>query len=312
MKLKFDVDHKSHADPFVLKEGDTYYLYASDTYGADGVPVYMTNDPFGEWHYAGRAAKFENASCYWAPSVVKYQGRFYMYLSIERDGCRQFMHVAQSDSPLGPFVNEKMLYHEFSIDSHVVETAAGLFLFYAKNKRVPDYEGERIGTRIFVDRLIDPYTPAHAPVEKVVPDFDEEIYTPKYTEGCRWHTIEGPFWFQDGEYQYLMYSGGCYQNDSYHVGYAMAKSDEQDLTKVEFTKVTENGRFHPVLFKNSFEEGTGHHSIIKEGDAYYAFYHGWDIGKGPKSKHEDVRTARVCRLLADNGVLRTERKENEL
>lgn len=64
MKLRFDVDHKSHADPFVLQDGETYYMYTSNTYGDDGVPVYTTNDPFGEWHYATRAAKFEGAAQY--------------------------------------------------------------------------------------------------------------------------------------------------------------------------------------------------------------------------------------------------------
>ena len=156
MKLKFDVDHTNHPDPFVLKDGNRYYLYASNTYGEEGVPVYTADDPFGEWHYAGIAAKFEGARGYWAPSVIKYKGSYYMYLSFGRGESKQFMHVAKAESPLGPFENEKMLYREFSIDSHAVETEAGLFLFYAKNKNEPDYAGERIGTRIFVDRLIDP------------------------------------------------------------------------------------------------------------------------------------------------------------
>ncbi len=310
MKLKFDVDHTNHPDPFVLKDGNRYYLYASNTYGEEGVPVYTADDPFGEWHYAGIAAKFEGARGYWAPSVIKYKGSYYMYLSFGRGESKQFMHVAKAESPLGPFENEKMLYREFSIDSHAVETEAGLFLFYAKNKNEPDYEGERIGTRIFVDRLIDPYTPAYAPVEKVVPDFDEEIYTP--TRHRNWHTIEGAFWFREGDYQYLTYSGGCYQDDTYHVGYAVAKSNEPDLTKVEFTKVTKNGGFNPILIGNSFEEGTGHHSMIKLDGEYYAFYHARDIGARNGDPYQEIRTARVCKIHIDNGVLRAEMKENEI
>ena len=181
MKLKFDVDHKNHPDPFVLDDNGKYYLYPSTAFGDEGVRVYSADDPIrGEWKYEGISAKFEGAANYWAPSVVKYEGKYYMYVSFERGESHQFMHVAESESPLGPFKNEKMLYKEFSIDSHAVVTDAGLFLFYAKNKYKPDYEGERIGTRIFVDRMIDPYTPARQPVEKVVPDFDEEIFTPQY------------------------------------------------------------------------------------------------------------------------------------
>lgn len=331
MKLRFNVNHDNHPDPFVFEDGGKYYMYPSTAFGGEGVRVYSADDPIhGEWKYEGISAKFEGATNYWAPSVVKYEGKYYMYLSFERGESHQFMHVAESDSPLGPFKNEKMLYREFSIDSHAVVTDAGLFLFYAKNKYKPDYEGERIGTRIFVDRMIDPYTPEYKPVEKVVPDFDEEIFTPQYSEKCRWHTIEGAFWFKEGEYQYLTYSGGCYEDDTYHVGYAVAKSDECDLTKVEFKKVTRDGKFNPIIIKNDFEEGTGHHSMIKRNGEYYAFYHGRDLNAFTKKEkldavtveenkevkasqgYEETRTARVCRINVDNGVLSAKMKENDI
>lgn len=331
MKLKFDVDHTNHPDPFVFEDGGKFYMYPSTAFGDEGVRVYVADDPiFGEWKYAGIAAKFEGAQNYWAPSVVKYGEKYYIYVSFERGKCHQFMHVAESDSPLGPFTGEKLLYNEFSIDSHAVVTKAGLFLLYAKNKYKPDYEDERIGTRIFIDRMIDPYTPSYNPVEKVVPDFDEEIFTPQYSEKSRWHTIEGPFWFKEGEYQYLTYSGGCYEDDTYHVGYAVAKSNEEDLTKVEFTKVTRDGKFNPIIIKNDFEEGTGHHSMIKRGGEYYAFYHGRDIGRRKEREiteaitvtenaevksskgYEEIRTARVCKIKVDNGKLSAEMKEFDI
>lgn len=313
MKLKFDREASSHADPFVFEDGGKYYMYPSGlSEDSDGVRAYSADDPFGEWHYEGVAASFNGAKNYWAPSVIKYGEKYYMYVSCEKAGAFQFMHVAEADSPLGPFTNEKMLYGEFSIDSHVVLTDSGLFLFYAKNKYKPDYEGERIGTRIFVDRLLDPYTPEGMPVEKVVPSFDEEIFTPQYTEDNRWHTIEGAFWFSEGDYQYLMYSGGCYQDDTYHVGYAVAKSGESDLRKVEFTKVTNGDKFNPVIIKNSFEEGTGHHSVIKYKGRYYAFYHGRDIKEDLDVGYVERRTARVCGLTVKDGMIIADMKENTL
>ncbi|MBQ7897057.1 MAG: hypothetical protein IJ323_01400 [Clostridia bacterium] len=68
-----------------------------------------------------------------------------------------------------PLKNEKLLYDRFSIDSHAVETEKGLFLWYAENFD----EGERVGTRVFVDRLLDPETPENKPVGKIVPTFEE-------------------------------------------------------------------------------------------------------------------------------------------
>ena len=102
MRLKFDIETKHQADPYIFKDGDTYYLYPSDAFGADGIPVYTSKDPLGEWHYEGIAAKFEDAENYWAPSVIKYKGKYYMYLSFARGGNNEFMHVAEADSPLWP------------------------------------------------------------------------------------------------------------------------------------------------------------------------------------------------------------------
>jgi hypothetical protein len=206
------------------------------------------------------------------------------------------MHVLCADAPLGPFGAEKELYNCFSIDSHVVKTEAGLFLWFAQNRT----EGARTGTRIFVDRLLDPYTVENAPMEKVVPTFDEDIYTPSYTKDNPWHTIEGPFWFCDGEWQYVMYSGGCYQDDTYHVGYARAKSSEADLLRVEYEKVTDGGKFAPVLIKNEAEEGTGHHSVLCYQGEYYAIYHARDYGTDPET---EARTARICRLCVQDGEI---------
>ena len=134
---------------------------------------------------------------------------------------------------------------------------------------------------------------------------------PQYSEDNKWHTIEGAFWFREGEYQYLTYSGGCYLDDTYHVGYAVAKSDEEDLTKVEFTKIMNDGKFSPLIIMNDFEEGTGHHSMLKIDGEYYAFYHGRDPGAlKPGAEYEEVRTARVCKIQVDNGKLTAIRKEN--
>ena len=84
MKLRFDVERRSTPDPYVFKDNDTYYLYASVAFGDEGVPVYSAKDPLGQWHYEGIAAKFEGAKNYWAPSVIAYGGKYYMYLFYHR------------------------------------------------------------------------------------------------------------------------------------------------------------------------------------------------------------------------------------
>ncbi len=294
MKLLFDVENKSQADPFIFEDNGKFYLYVT---AGDGVEAYSAEDIFGQWKFEGVVTKLNGeGKTFWAPSVIKIGAKYYMYVSFIRGNEFEFMYALNADSPLGPFSNEKKLYDYFSIDSHVVKTDDGLFLWFAKNNE----EGDRIGTRVYVDRLLDPYTVEGKPVEKIVPTFDEEIFTPSYRPDHKWHTIEGPFWFYEGGWQYVMYSGGCYQDDTYHVGYSACKTDEQDLTKVEYKKHTNNDKFAPVIIKNEEEEGTGHHSVIKYKGDYYAIYHARTYG-------EKFRTARICKLTVKDGIITAER-----
>ena len=300
MKLRFNVENKCQPDPFVFEDEGKFYLYVT---GIEGVEAYESDALLGCWEYKGIVTKFSQGIDFWAPSVIRYQDKYYMYVSCENEEKLQVMRVAVADSPLGPFEGEKRLYDQFSIDSHVVQTEAGLFLFLAQNR----YEGERWGTRVFVDRLLDPWTPENAPVEKISPTCDEEFFTPQCAPERKWHTVEGPFWFEEDGWQYLMYSGGCYMDDTYHIGYAAAKSDETDLTKVEFIKHTDGGKFAPVLIKDDIEEGTGHHSVIKHNGRYYAIYHGRDNIPGATEEYKEKRTARICRLIVADGKITAER-----
>lgn len=307
MKLTFDRTEKYQPDPFIFKDGDKFYIYVTNNDEPNGVEAYSADALTGPYRYEGAVTAFQDATDYWAPAVIKLDGIYYMYVSCVKGEKFEHMHVARATSPLGPFTDEKMLYDRFSIDPHMVKTEAGLFLFYAENSTV----GERIGTRVFVDRFLDPYTPANTPRELIVPTFDEEIFTPSYREDNKWHTIEGPFYFREGEYQYLMYSGGCFQDETYHVGYAVAKSDEEDLTKVDFVKHTNGDRFAPVLIKNEYEEGTGHHSVIKHEGVYYAIYHARDYAYRENGLIE-ARDARICRLHIEDGKITAERYKDRI
>ena len=298
MKLKFNRPVGT-PDPFIFEDNGRYYIYAT---AHEGVALYTADDIFGEWEFYGYVCKIEGCVQYWAPSVIKYEGKYYIYVSCQGEGFFQHLHVAMADSPEGPFVEPRMLYNRFSIDSHVVETESGLFLFYAENNENCDI----VGTRVFVDRLLDPYTPEHKSREIIVPTFHEENFNGRIINGKLWHTIEGPFWIYKDGWHYLMYSGGCYENDTYHIGYSTAQTDETDLTKVDFVKHTDNGSFAPLMIKNDFEEGVGHHSVICIDGQYYAVYHGRDYDKGDIVT-SDYRTARICKLELRDGIIKAER-----
>lgn len=294
------------ADPFIMESGGRYYIY---TTGHDGVYAYQSDDLFSGWAFYGRVFTYPDVEDFWAPSVIELDGVFYMYCSFEyfgdtpdRGGHTQTMFVASAQSPLGPFSNAKQLLHPFSIDSHIVKNESGLFLFYSTNR----FEGARIGTYIVVDRMLDPWTPAGQPKTVVEPTLDEDIFRrDRYKKGQHWHTIEGAFYFREGDWQYLMYSGNCYEQPTYYIGYARAKTKETDLTKIHFEKYPNDHTYHPVLCAHDWEEGTGHHSMIKKDGVWYAVYHARNTQADGFAG--DRRNARICRFNVQDGVITAER-----
>ena len=302
--------YPSQPDPFILKTNDgKYYIYVT---GIDGVHAYVSNELTQNYEDIGIVFSVPNGKEYWAPSVVYTHGKYYMYVSFmnsnEDDVHMQTMHVAVADEPCGPFHTPTALIAPFSIDSHVVENDAGLFMFYSLN----DYEAERAGTYIAVDKMLDPRTVAGNPTPVVRATLDEEIFCrDRFKKGQHWHTLEGGFYFREGDTHYLIYSGNCYESEYYYLGYAVAHGNENDLTKLNFKKYPDENTYLPLIAANEFEAGTGHNSVIKDGDQYYAIYHGRDIPPDPRIKG-DNRTARICRLEINGDKITALRYEDKV
>lgn len=300
----------SQPDPYIIKAEDgKFYIYVT---GVDGVRAFVSDSLLGEYEEIGVVFALPGKKEYWAPSVIYTEGKYYMYVSFmnedEDDVHLQTMHVASSDTPEGPFADVKRLIEPFAIDAHVVESGGELYIFYSVN----DYEAERAGTYVVVDKLVSPTEAEGDPKAVVRPTLDEEIFMKdRFREGQHWHTLEGAFYFREGDWHYLIYSGNCYQNEYYYLGYAAAKSDECDLKKISFTKVPSPDVYAPLISKNSFEAGTGHNSVIKVGGEYYCVYHGRDLVPDERLVGDD-RTARICKLEVKEGKLTAIRYEDKV
>lgn len=312
MQLIYEYPERYHpqADPFIFEDEGKFYIYAT---GKDGVLLFTSDNLFEGWKFYGEVFSLPGHKFYWAPSVIKMDGEYYMYVSCEwpewqdETGHIQAMCCGRAKAPEGPFEDIRPILRPFSIDSHIVKNENGLFLFYSKNSLT----NKREGTYIVVDRMLDPYTPERRPVSVVEPTLDEEIFArDRFTPGHHWHTIEGAFYFREGDWHYVMYSGNCFQTPNYYVGYAAAKTSENDLTKIKFKKMPDENTYAPVLAKNEWEEGTGHHSVIKHNGVYYAVYHGRNLtADGLKG---DRRNARICRLEVNDGIITAVRKKDGL
>ncbi|MCI8500341.1 MAG: family 43 glycosylhydrolase [Clostridia bacterium] len=302
MKLRFaqNAQGKAQPDPYIIKADDGfYYLYVS---GVENVGIYRSSSPEGEWEYRGAAFEEEGFCEYWAPCVVEENGVYYMYYSSVPQGCddmhEQAIKIATSDRPDGKFVYRKTMIEPFSIDAHVVKSGGEYYIFYSCN----DYEAERAGTYIAVDKMLDLFTAEGNPVPVVLPTLDEEIFLrDRFRVGQNWHTIEGAFYFRKGDDHYLMYSGNCYQSQYYFIGYAYAHGAENDLRRLQFRKMPDECTYAPLLCRNREETGTGHNSVLEENGVYYIVYHGRDAGADEKT---ETRTARIKRFTAEGGVLK--------
>ena len=303
-------DYVAQPDPYLIKGNDgKFYMYVT---GVDGVHAFVSDTLTKGYQHAGIVFAVPGKKEYWAPSVLFTNGKYYMYVSFmdenEEDVHQEALHVASADSPLGPFENVKPLTAPFSIDAHAVENENGLFLFYSVN----DYEAERAGTYIVVDRLLTPEKVAGNPRLVLRATLDEEIFCrDRFKKGQHWHTLEGAFYFYENGYHYLIYSGNCYQNEYYYLGYAVAKTDEKDLTAIEFKKYPNEKTYAPLIAANEFEAGTGHNSLISVDGTYYVIYHGRELEKDPNTVGDD-RTARICRLQIEGERLTAIRHQNKL
>lgn len=289
------------ADPYIFYYNGRYYLYCT---GVDGVHCYVS-DKLSDFEYVGIVCSMEGTYQYWAPCVSKYENKFYMYYSCMQresdDVHTQQIKVAVADKPEGPFIYQNNLAEPFSIDADIAKTEKGMYLFYSIN----DYCAKRVGTRIVLDKLLTPTQLEGKAKEVVAPTLDEEIFCrDRFKPGEHWHTIEGAnFFYEDGWY-YLLFSGNCYENNNYYVGYSRAKADTGRLEDVEFLKYPDDDTYHPLLCSDGVELGTGHNSTIKVDGQWYIVYHGRDNGDDLRS---ECRTARISKLIVDNGVLSVEK-----
>ncbi len=291
----------AQADPFILKTRGMYYIYST---ASDGVNVYAAKSLFGPWGYVGKALQAEGQHEYWAPCVIEYENKYYMYYSsftVKSDdvhlGC---IKVAVSDRPDGGFRYEKDLAPAFSIDAEVVKNETGLYMFYSVN----DYEAERAGTYIVVDKMLSPTELEGNPKAVVRPSLDQEIFCrDRFKKGQHWHTLEGASYFKANGRHYLLYSGNCYENPDYFVGCAAADGGD-DLTALAFHKIPDAHTYAPLIRRDEAEEGTGHNSVICEEGQWYMVYHARDIGD---RKPYDTRTARIAEIDFENGVPKVKR-----
>lgn len=275
---------KSFADPFVWQHEGMYYAVGTGPAGADGMrfPL-LSSEDLVNWKALGHAltpVSSDLGGDYWAPEVAYSDGKFYLYYSVGHGDKGHHLRVAVSDHPQGPysdFGNPLMDVDAcpFSIDAHAFRDDDGAwYLFYARDF-LDTENGFRVGTGIVVDRLIGMTKLAGEEKTVVRARSDWQMFMakrPMYDGVYDWHTLEGPAVMNhDGRY-YCFYSGGCYQNDSYGVDYAVA-----DSVMGEYSDSGNESSPRVLRSVQGKVVGPGHNSIVRASGDEFMVYHSWDV-----------------------------------
>ncbi|WP_163712984.1 family 43 glycosylhydrolase [Mangrovibacterium lignilyticum] len=246
------------ADPCIVKDGDTFYIYATiDPWGGEELAVFSTKDflTFDRHHLNWPTKKActsdgSNNSMVWAPSVRKAaNGKYYMYVSVGSE-----IWAGVSDLPLGPWQNAKednspLVASSDFPDVHTIDADC----FIDDDGQAYLYWGSGFhwinGVCMAVKLNPDMISFQGEPVDVTPADYFEAPYMIK----------------RFGKY-YLMYSSGKAIDATYKMGYAVGNSPLGPF---------ETGINSPILetSADSTTYGPGHHSVFNEGGQDYILYH---------------------------------------
>gem|GEM_PF-180279 len=257
------VIHVGSADPHVLKASDgRYYMY--NTFG---FAVYSSEN-LVDWRYEGSVMPVGSWGVrdFWAPEVVEFDGRFYLFYSAERPEGGKRIGVAVGEGPTGPFhdLGRPLFDPGFPvIDAHVFMDDDGRAYLYFAQDQVPQGAG-RFESRLYgVELAPDLLSVVGEPVELTRPEQPWELRS----GGRAWN--EAPFVIKRHGVYYLMYSANCFCGADYSVGYATSDHPLGPYTKY---------RANPVLSRGAWLDrlsGPGHHSVVEspDGRELWIIYH---------------------------------------
>jgi beta-xylosidase len=267
----------SFADPFVLRHDGWYYAYGTDV-RADSRLAFevLRSRDLVAWNSLGRclADLVRPSRDYWAPEVAVDDGRFHLYYSVGVEDRDHRLRVATARRPEGPFVDSGRVLtpdERFAIDASPFRDDDGQwYLFYARDR----LEGERVGTSLVVDRLVDMHALAGDPVPVLSATKDWQLFRAQremYGQVYDWYTLEGPFVVKRFGRYWCFYSGGAWTGPGYGVSWAVA-----DSPLGPWTEPPGDG---PALLRTraGIVEGPGHNSIVVGPDGEdWIVYHAWD------------------------------------
>lgn len=256
-------------DPYLVTENGKYYVTA--TCDGKGYDIYSSTD-LVDWTKEGRiftssANEGWVRSSLWQPQIViGSDGNYYLYYCGNNDNNSLRIGVAVSDTITGPYkdaLDTPLLpYNVATIDPNLFTDDDGrMYLYFSRDCSENIVDGHHTSQLYCIE--MESYTKIKEdmdPVLLVTPEQDWELASGDYL----WN--EGPDMLKhDGKY-YLFYSGGCYANSTYAIGYAVSDSPMGPFVKYEN---------NPVIASTDSVSGPGNNSFFTtlDGEELYTCYH---------------------------------------
>lgn len=296
----------TNPDPFILKYCGYYYCYSTND---QGVKLSVSRDLI-HWEFLGFALQEAGRKNFWAPAVFYHDGLFFMYYSnvseSSDDPHDEYLRVAVSETPEGPFVYKETLIEQFSIDPEIVKGRDGkIYMFYSAND-ITGTDSRNTGTSILVDEMLAYNNLAGRVKGIITPSLSEEIFEyNRFKDGRDWYTIEGASYFEHHNRAYLLYSSNAYVRENYYIGYATGEV-QPSIGDIDWKKFPNEFEYFPLVRRNEFVEGTGHNSLTKAPNNVdnWIVYHGRDATQ-PLDLKKEQRVMRIDPLFFDGSQLMT-------
>ncbi len=266
------------ADPFLLRMGDVYYAYSTNSTGGN-IQVITSHDlRHWEWIGNGLAAVpfWASRDLTWAPSVLPRGNTYVVYYTVhEISSGRQCISSGVSVAPQGPFVDDSwgplVCEPGGSIDPSPFVDADGRAYLTWKHERVGD-EPSRIMIR-----------PLGADGRSFTGTSSELIHADQRWEGS---VVEAPSMVRVADRYYLFYSGNAWDGRGYAVGYAVCDSPVGPCTKPSHA---------PVLASHGAVAGPGGQDFFTDpGGGLWMCYHAFSEPHVGAAGNRTLRVARVA------------------
>ena len=242
-----------HADPTILKDGTDYYMTFSSFLSYPGIVIWHSTD-LVNWAPIIAALR-EYIGAIWALDLIKYAGRYYIYIpAVRPEGVS--LYVIHARDIRGPWSKPIDLGVRGAIDpGHAVGEDGKRYLFVNGVRRI-QLADDGLSTRGELEHVLDPW--------RYPEDWVVEMFAP-----------EGPKIFQHGTWFYLVAAvgGTAGPPTSHMVTVARSRSIHGPW---------QHCPHNPVVHTENPNEpwwSRGHASIV-EGPAgdYWMLYHGYENG----------------------------------